>query len=47
MKELKASGMEFVYPTDDEIEAFRKASEEVYDNYESEWGSDLLDTFRK
>ncbi|MED3835277.1 DctP family TRAP transporter solute-binding subunit [Peribacillus frigoritolerans] len=47
MRELKASGMEFVYPTDDEIEVFRKASEKIYDNYESEWGSDLLDTFRK
>ncbi|MBD1378932.1 DctP family TRAP transporter solute-binding subunit [Bacillus sp. IB182487] len=47
IEELKAAGMEFVYPTDAEIELFRKASEKIYEEYESIWGSDLLETFRK
>jgi TRAP-type transport system periplasmic protein len=47
IEELKAAGMEIYYPTDAEIEAFRKASEKIYEKYESVWGSELLEAFQK
>jgi TRAP-type C4-dicarboxylate transport system substrate-binding protein len=38
--------MEFVYPTEEELEAFRKASESIYEAYEDVWGKELLDAFK-
>ncbi|MDQ0859538.1 DctP family TRAP transporter solute-binding subunit [Bacillus sp. V2I10] len=46
IEELKAAGMEFVYPTEEELEAFRKASENIYEVYEDVWGKELLDAFK-
>jgi TRAP-type C4-dicarboxylate transport system substrate-binding protein len=46
IEELKAAGMEFVYPTEEELEAFRKASENIYEAYEDVWGKELLDAFK-
>jgi tripartite ATP-independent transporter DctP family solute receptor len=46
IEELKAAGMEFVYPTEEELEAFRKASESIYEAYEDVWGKELLDAFK-
>lgn len=43
--ELEEKGMEFYYPTDAELEAFREKVQPVYDKYESIWGKDLLDAF--
>ncbi|QQZ10146.1 DctP family TRAP transporter solute-binding subunit [Heyndrickxia vini] len=47
IQELKDSGMEFYYPTDAEIEQFKKASENIYKTYEKDWGADLLKAFQE
>lgn len=47
IEELKAAGMELYYPNDEEIEAFRHASESIYQKYEPVWGSELLDKFQQ
>jgi hypothetical protein len=39
--------MELYYPNDEEIEAFRHASENIYQKYEPVWGSELLDKFQQ
>ena len=46
IEELKAAEMEFYTPTEEEMGAFRKAVEPVYEQYESVWGTDLLNAFR-
>lgn len=47
IEELQAAGMELYYPTDEEIEAFRSASESIYKKYEPIWGSELLEKFQQ
>ncbi|WP_102345550.1 DctP family TRAP transporter solute-binding subunit [Bacillus sp. Marseille-P3661] len=46
IEELKAAGMEFYTPTEEEMAAFKAAVEPVYEKYESVWGTDLLNAFR-
>lgn len=43
---LKEAGMEFHYPTEEEMNAFIQASDHIYEKYEKEWGTDLLQAFR-
>ena len=45
IEELKETGMDFYYPTEEEIEDFRETVQPVYDKYESIWGEDLLEAF--
>lgn len=47
IENLKAAGMEFYYPTADELAAFQNAVSGIYSQYESTWGKDLLDALRK
>lgn len=44
--ELKETGMDFYYPTEEEIAAFRETVQPIYDKYESIWGEDLLEAFQ-
>lgn len=46
IEELKETGMNFYYPTDEEIEDFRETVQPIYDKYESIWGEDLLEAFQ-
>lgn len=46
IEELKETGMNFYYPTDEEIEDFRETVQPIYDQYESIWGEDLLEAFQ-
>lgn len=46
IEELEDAGMNFYYPTEDEIEDFREAVTPIYDKYESIWGEDLLEAFK-
>ncbi|WP_077213426.1 DctP family TRAP transporter solute-binding subunit [Bacillus dakarensis] len=46
IEELKAAGMQFYYPTEEEIETFKAASQPVYDTYKDIWGEDLLNAFQ-
>lgn len=46
IEELKEKGMNFYYPTDDEIEQFREVVQPIYEKYESIWGKDLLEAFQ-
>ncbi|MFD1204827.1 MULTISPECIES: DctP family TRAP transporter solute-binding subunit [Sporosarcina] len=46
IEELKAAGMEFYEPTEDEMEQFREAVQPVYDKYTDIWGEDLLKAFQ-
>jgi len=45
IEKLEDKGMEFYYPTDEELEEFKEAVQPIYDKYESIWGEDLLDSF--
>ena len=45
IEELKETGMDFYYPTEEEIEDFRETVQPVYDKDESIWGEDLLEAF--
>jgi len=45
VEELEEAGMEFYYPTEDEIADFRETVEPIYEQYESIWGEDLLEAF--
>src|SRR5699024_8164572 len=45
IEKLEDKGMEFYYPTDEELEEFKEAVQHIYDKYESIWGEDLLDSF--
>lgn len=47
IEELKEKGMNFYYPTDEEIEQFRETVEPIYEEYESIWGEDLLEAFQQ
>lgn len=44
--EMEEQGLEFYYPTDEELAQFREKVQPVYDQYESIWGKDLLDAFQ-
>jgi TRAP-type C4-dicarboxylate transport system substrate-binding protein len=46
IKTLKEKGMKIYFPTDEEIKAFKKTVEPIYDQYESVWGKELLQAFR-
>lgn len=46
IEELEEKGMNFYYPTDDEIEQFRDVVQPIYEKYESIWGKDLLEAFQ-
>jgi len=46
VEELEELGMEFYYPSEEEIEDFREAVEPIFDEYESIWGEELLEAFR-
>ncbi|MFD2752317.1 DctP family TRAP transporter solute-binding subunit [Virgibacillus siamensis] len=46
IKKLKEKGMNFYYPTEEEIAKLKKAVQPVYEKYEEVWGKDLLDAFR-
>lgn len=43
---LKDAGMEFYEPTAEQMEAFKKASQPIYDAYKDKWGEDLLKAFQ-
>lgn len=43
--ELEEAGIQFYYPTDEELESFKEAVQPIYDKYEEVWGSDLLEAF--
>lgn len=45
IKELEDKGMQFYYPTDEDIEAFKETVQPIYDKYEDIWGKDLLEAF--
>ncbi|MDQ0158130.1 DctP family TRAP transporter solute-binding subunit [Alkalibacillus salilacus] len=45
INELEEQGMEFYYPTDEELEQFKEKVQPIYDEYESKWGEDLLEAF--
>ncbi|WP_096200800.1 DctP family TRAP transporter solute-binding subunit [Bacillus sp. FJAT-45350] len=46
IEELKESGMEFSYLSDEQLDGFREKVEVIYDEYESVWGAELLEAFR-
>lgn len=46
IEELEEAGLNFYYPTEEEIEDYREAVEPVFEKYESIWGEDLLDAFK-
>lgn len=46
IEELKASGMQFYEPTEEEIAAFKEKVQPLYDKYTDIWGADLLEAFR-
>ncbi|MBU8907977.1 DctP family TRAP transporter solute-binding subunit [Desertibacillus haloalkaliphilus] len=45
-EELESLGMEIVELDDESVAEFREAVEVIYEEYESVWGSELLETFR-
>lgn len=46
IEELEERGMQLYYPTDEELDAFTEAVQDIYDKYEDVWGADLLEAFR-
>lgn len=46
IEELKAAGMQFYEPTDEELAAFKEVVQPLYDKYTDIWGADLLDAFQ-
>lgn len=44
--ELEEAGLNFYYPTEEEIEDYREAVEPIIEKYESIWGEDLLKAFK-
>ncbi|WP_110113073.1 DctP family TRAP transporter solute-binding subunit [Bacillus sp. CGMCC 1.16541] len=44
--ELKEAGMQFYYPTEEELTKFKEASQPIYDQYKDVWGADLLEAFQ-
>lgn len=45
LEDLKSKGMIAYTPTEAEIEAFKNASQTIYDKYKDIWGEDLLKAF--
>ncbi|MFD2044576.1 DctP family TRAP transporter solute-binding subunit [Ornithinibacillus salinisoli] len=45
ISELEDKGMQFYYPTDEELTMFKETVQPVYDKYEDIWGADLLEAF--
>ncbi|MBC5635754.1 DctP family TRAP transporter solute-binding subunit [Ornithinibacillus sp. BX22] len=43
--ELEEKGMQFYYPTEEELALFKETVQPVYDKYEAIWGADLLEAF--
>lgn len=43
--ELEEAGLQFYYPTEEDLEAFSEVVQPVYDKYEEIWGADLLEAF--
>ena len=46
IEELEAAGMQFYYPTEEELAQFEEAVQPVYEKYEDIWGADLLNAFQ-
>lgn len=46
IEDLKAAGMQFYAPSEEELAQFTEAVQPVYDKYESIWGKDLLEKFQ-
>ena len=46
IEELKAAGMQFYEPTDEELAAFKEVVQPLYDKYTDIWGADLLEAFQ-
>ncbi|MCM3610164.1 DctP family TRAP transporter solute-binding subunit [Planococcus sp. MERTA32b] len=46
IEELEAAGMQFYYPTEEELALFEEAVQPVYEKYEDIWGADLLKAFK-
>ncbi|MBM7703563.1 DctP family TRAP transporter solute-binding subunit [Metabacillus iocasae] len=44
--ELKEAGMQFYYPTEEELAKFKQVSQPIYEQYKDVWGADLLDAFQ-
>ena len=47
IEELKASGMQFYEPTEEELAAFKESVEPLYVKYKDIWGAELLEAFQK
>lgn len=47
IKELEELGMTVYTPTAEEITAFKEAVQPIYDQYESIWGTELLEAFQE
>ncbi|MGI8384015.1 DctP family TRAP transporter solute-binding subunit [Robertmurraya sp. P23] len=45
IEELEAAGMQFYYPSEDDLKDFSDAVQPIYEKYESVWGEDLLNAF--
>jgi TRAP-type C4-dicarboxylate transport system substrate-binding protein len=45
IEELEAAGMQFYYPSDNDLKKFSEAVQPIYEKYESVWGEDLLNAF--
>lgn len=46
IEELKAAGMQFYEPTEEELAAFKEQVQPLYDKYTDIWGADLLEAFQ-
>nr|WP_232336729.1 DctP family TRAP transporter solute-binding subunit [Planococcus lenghuensis] len=44
--ELEAAGLEFYTPTEEELAQFQEVAQPIYDQYESVWGTELLNAFQ-
>ncbi|MDV2582226.1 DctP family TRAP transporter solute-binding subunit [Alkalibacillus haloalkaliphilus] len=45
IEELEERGMQFYYPTEEELDAFLEEVQPIYDDFEDVWGADLLEAF--
>lgn len=43
--DLEEKGMQFYYPTEEELALFKESVQPVYDKYEAIWGAELLEAF--
>ena len=46
IEELEAAGMQFYYPSEEELAQFEEAVQPIYEKYEDIWGADLLAAFQ-